>query len=158
LAADEIEQNSIKVAAETKVAAEIAARVAQDKAVATAEAAAKVVSDKALADAKAEAMAAADAAKVAQEKSASEKAQLTDQLNKLQSDFSAVNANFSTITAKYAEAMKQIETFQATVVALQSQVEQLLKPKPETIVCTKGSTFKVVKGIAPKCPAGYKKK
>ena len=158
LAADEIEQNSIKVAAETKVAAEIAAKVAQDNAVATAEAAAKIVSDKALADAKAEAIAAADAAKVAQEKSASEKAQLTDQLNKLQSDFSAVNANFSTITAKYAEAMKQIETFQATVVALQSQVEQLLKPKPETIVCTKGSTFKVVKGIAPKCPAGYKKK
>jgi V8-like Glu-specific endopeptidase len=192
LAADEIESNSLKVAAEAKIAADAAAKIVQEKAVAearaateaaakiaqekavaetkaAAEAAAKIALDNAVADTKAAAEAAAkiavdrakaaeDAAKVAQENSAKENRQISDQLSKLQGDFTTLNANYSSNTAKYAEAMSQIETLQGIVVALQAQVEQLLKPKPETIVCTKGSSYKIVKGIAPKCPAGYKKK
>lgn len=184
LAADEIELNSLKVAAESKTGTEAAAKIAQEKAVAdakaTAEAAAKIAQDKAVADAKveakaaadlaktaqdkalaearAEAKAAADAAKAAQEKSSSENLQISEQLSKLQSDYLALNSNYASTTAKYSEAMTQIETLQGIVAALQTQVEQLLKPKPETIVCTKGSAYKVVKAIAPKCPVGYKKK
>ena len=141
---------------------QLEAKVAQDKAVADAkvasEAAAKLVLEKALAEARAEAKAAADAAKVAQEKLTKENQEIAGQLSKLQSDYAALNANSLANTAKYAEAMTQIEALQGIVLALQSQVEQLLKPKPETIVCTKGTAYKIVKAIAPKCPVGYKKK
>jgi V8-like Glu-specific endopeptidase len=154
LAADEVESNSLKIAAEAKIAADAAAKIALDKAVAdtkaVAEAAAKIALDKA--------KVAEEAAKVAQENSLNENRQISDQLSKLQSDYSTLNSNFSSNTAKYAEAMSQIETLQGMVVTLQAQVAQLLKPKPETIVCTRGSTYKIVKAIAPKCPVGYKKK
>ena len=53
--------------------------------------------------------------------------------------------------------MAQVTFLQGVVKTLQTQVEGLLKPKPETIVCTKGTSFKIVKAIAPKCPVGYKK-
>lgn len=165
LAADEIELNSLKVAAESKTGTEAAAKIAQDKAVADAKVEAKAAADlaktaqdKALAEARAESKAAADTAKAAQEKSSSENLQISEQLSKLQSDYLALNSNYASTTAKYSEAMTQIETLQGIVAALQTQVEQLLKPKPETIVCTKGSAYKVVKAIAPKCPVGYKKK
>jgi len=151
-----------KAVAEAKAAAEAAAKIAQDKAVAeakaAAEAAAKIAQDKAVAEAKAEAKVAADAAKVAQEKSTAENLQISDQLGKLQGEYLTLNANYLANSAKFAEALIQIDSLQTILIALQEQVEQLLKPKAETIVCTKGATFKVVKAIAPKCPAGYKKK
>jgi hypothetical protein len=138
------------------------AKIAQDKAVAEAkaasDAAAKLLLDKVLAEAKAEAKAAADAAKVAQEKSTTENLKISDQLGKLQGEYLTLNTNYLANSAKFAEALVQIDSLQAILIALQAQVDQLLKPKAETIVCTKGTTFKVVKAIAPKCPAGYKKK
>jgi len=200
LAADEIELNSLKLAAEAKASAEAAAKIAQDKAVAeakaSAEAAAKIAQDKAVAeakaaaeaaakiaqdkavaeakidseaaaksildkvraDAKAEASAAAEAAKIAQEKVTSESRSVSEQLAKLQSDYSVLSANFSSNLSKYNQAMAQIEALQGVVTMLQTQVQDLLKPKPETIVCTKGVTYKIVKAIAPKCPVGYKKR
>lgn len=181
LAADEIELNSLKLAAEAKASAEAAAKIAQDKAVAeakaAAEAAAKIAQDKAVAeakidseaaaksildkvraDAKAEASAAAEAAKIAQEKVNSESRSVSEQLAKLQSDYSVLSANFSSNLSKYNQAMAQIEALQGVVTMLQTQVQDLLKPKPETIVCTKGVTYKIVKAIAPKCPVGYKKR
>ena len=162
LAADEIELNSLKLAAEAKASAEAAAKIAQDKAVAEAkidsEAAAKSILDKVRADAKAEASAAAEAAKIAQEKVTSESRSVSEQLAKLQSDYSVLSANFSSNLSKYNQAMAQIEALQGVVTMLQTQVQDLLKPKPETIVCTKGVTYKIVKAIAPKCPVGYKKR
>jgi hypothetical protein len=79
-------------------------------------------------------------------------------LGKLQGEYLTLNTNYLANSAKFAEALVQIDSLQAILIALQAQVDQLLKPKAETIVCTKGTTFKVVKAIAPKCPAGYKKK
>ena len=151
-----------KAVAEAKATAEAAAKIAQDKAVAEAkaasDAAAKLLLDKVLAEAKAEAKAAADAAKVAQEKSTTENLKISDQLGKLQGEYLTLNTNYLANSAKFAEALVQIDSLQAILIALQAQVDQLLKPKAETIVCTKGTTFKVIKAIAPKCPAGYKKK
>ncbi len=121
---------------------------------AAAEAAAKIAQDKAVADAKAAAEA---AAKIALDKAASENRATSDLLAKLQSDYSNLSANYASYLNKYNEATSQIEFLQGVVKTLQAQVTEFLKPRPETIVCTKGSTFKVVKGIAPKCPAGYKK-
>jgi hypothetical protein len=148
-----------KAVAEAKAASEAAAKIAQDKAVAEAkaasEAAAKIAQDKAVAEAKAASEA---AAKIAQDKIASESRSVSEQLAKLQSDYSTLSANFSSNLNKYTEAMTQVVFLQGVVKTLQTQVEELLKPKPETIVCTKGTTFKVVKAIAPKCPAGFKKK
>jgi len=147
-----------KAVADAKAAAEAQAKIAQDKAVedakAAAEAAAKIAQDKAVADAKA---AAEVAAKIAQEISASENRTTSDLLAKLQSDFSNLSANYTNYLNKYNEATSQIEFLQGVVKTLQEQVTALLKPKSETIVCTKGSAFKVVKGIAPKCPVGYKR-
>jgi hypothetical protein len=117
--------------------------------------AAKIAQDKAVAEAKAASEA---AAKIAQDKIASESRSVSEQLAKLQSDYSTLSANFSSNLNKYTEAMTQVVFLQGVVKTLQTQVEELLKPKPETIVCTKGTTFKVVKAIAPKCPAGFKKK
>ena len=136
-----------------------AAKIAQDKAVAdakaAAEAAAKIAQDKAVADAKAAAEA---AAKAALDKAAADNRATSDLLAKLQNDYSNLSANYTNYLNKYNEATSQIEFLQGVVKTLQAQVTELLKPKPETIVCTKGTTYKVVKGISPKCPAGYKKK
>jgi Trypsin-like peptidase domain len=150
-----------KAVADAKAAAEAAAKIAQDKAVAdakaAAEAAAKIALDKALTEARAEAKVAEAAAKLAQEISASENRTTSDLLAKLQNDFSNLSANYANYLNKYNEATSQIEFLQGVVKALQEQVTALLKPKSETIVCTKGSAFKVVKGITPKCPVGYKR-
>jgi len=136
-----------------------AAKIAQDKAVAdakaAAEVAAKIAQDKAVADAKAAAEA---AAKIAQDKAAAESRLISDQLARLQGDYSTLSENFSSNLSKYTEAMAQVNFLQNVLKTLQIQVEELLKPKPETIVCTKGSVYKIVKSIAPKCPVGYKKK
>lgn len=51
----------------------------------------------------------------------------------------------------------QISDLQDQIKALQAQIAELLKPKPVTVVCTKGNTFRLVKGLNPNCPAGYKK-
>jgi S1-C subfamily serine protease len=118
-------------------------------------AAAKIAQDKALADAKA---AAETAAKIAQDKANAENRLISEQLARLQGDYSTLSENFSSNLAKYTEAMAQVIFLQNVVKTLQTQVEELLKPKPETIVCTKGSVYKIVKSIAPKCPVGYKKK
>ena len=193
LAANEVEVNALKVAAETKAASDAAAKIAQEKAVAearaeakaAAESAAKIAQEKAVAEARAEAKAAAEsAAKIAQEqalavarseakaaadaaadaakillvKSADENKQIKDQLSKLESDYAGLNSNYKDYTTKYAEALAQIEALQGVVATLQTQVADLMKPKPETIVCTKGTSYKIVKAITPKCPAGYKKK
>jgi hypothetical protein len=117
--------------------------------------AAKIAQDKAVADAKAAAEA---VAKTALDKAAADNRVTSDLLAKLQSDYSNLSANYTTYLNKYNEATSQIEFLQGVVKTLQAQVTELLKPKPETIVCTKGTTYKVVKGISPKCPAGYKKK
>ena len=142
-----------------KAAAEAAAKIAQDKAVAdakaAAEATAKITQDKAVADAKAAAEA---AAKIAQDKVVADSQLISDQLAKLQSDYSTLSGNYSSYLTKYGEAVFQIEFLQGVVKTLQAQVTELLKPKSQTIVCTKGSAFKVVKAIAPKCPAGFKVK
>ncbi len=142
----------------SELATASAAKIAQDKAVAeakaAAEAAAKIAQDKAVAEAKAAVEA---AAKIAQEKVVSESRSVSEQLAKLQSDYSVLSANFSSNLSKYNEAMAQVTFLQGVVKTLQTQVEGLLKPKPETIVCTKGTSFKIVKAIAPKCPVGYKK-
>ena len=118
-------------------------------------AAAKIAQDKALADAKA---AAETAAKIAQDKANAENRLISEQLARLQGDYSTLSENFSSNLAKYTEAMAQVIFLQNVVKTLQAQVEELLKPKPETIVCTKGSVYKIVKSIAPKFPVGYKKK
>ncbi len=132
--------------AEAKAAAEAAAKIAQDKAVAetkaAAEAAAKIAQDKAVAETKAAAEA---AAKVA-----------ADLISKLQSDFASLSTNFNSTLNKYNEAIAQIEFLQGVIKNLQSQVSELMKPRPETIVCTKGTLYKVVKKIDPKCPKGFK--
>ena len=117
--------------------------------------AAKIAQDKAVADAKAAAEA---VAKTALDKAAADNRVTSDLLAKLQSDYSNLSANYTTYLNKYNEATSQIEFLQGVVKTLQAQVTELLKPKPETIVCTKGTTYKVVKGISPKCPAGYKKR
>ena len=170
LAANEVEVNALKVAAETKAASDAAAKIAQEKAVAearaeakaAAESAAKIAQEQALAvarsEAKAAADAAADAAKILLVKSADENKQIKDQLSKLESDYAGLNSNYKDYTTKYAEALAQIEALQGVVATLQTQVADLMKPKPETIVCTKGTSYKIVKAITPKCPAGYKKK
>ena len=119
-----------------------------------AEAAAKIAQEKAVAEAKATAEA---AAKIAQEKAAYEYRIVSESLSKLQSDYSTLSANYASYLNKYNEAMSQVEFLQGVVKTLQNQVTELLKPKVETIVCTKGGTFKIVKGITPKCPSGYKK-
>ena len=138
----------LTAAAEAKAAADAAAKIAQDKAVAetkaAAEAAAKIAQDKAVAETKAAAEA---AAKVA-----------ADLISKLQSDFASLSTNFSSTLNKYNEAIAQIEFLQGVIKNLQSQVSELMKPRVETIVCTKGALYKVVKKIDPKCPTGYKKK
>jgi len=138
----------LTAAAEAKAAAEAAAKVAQDKAVAeakaAAEAAAKVAQDKAVAEAKAAAEA---AAKVA-----------ADLISKLQNDFSSLSTNFNSTLTKYNEAVAQIEFLQGVIKNLQSQVSELMKPRPETIVCTKGALYKIITKISPKCPSGYKRK
>jgi hypothetical protein len=121
---------------------------------AAAEAAAKIAQDKAVADAKAAAEA---AAKIAQDKATSDNRTTSDLLAKLQNDNSNLSANYANYLNKYNEATSQIEFLQGVVKTLQAQVTELLKPKPQTIVCTKGSAFKIVKGIAPKCPSGFKK-
>ena len=132
--------------AEAKAAAEAAAKIAQDKAVAetkaAAEAAAKVAQDKAVAETKAAAEA---AAKVA-----------ADLISKLQNDFASLSTNFNSTLNKYNEAITQIEFLQGVIKNLQSQVSELMRPRPETIVCTKGTLYKVVKKIDPKCPKGFK--
>ena len=147
--------------AEAKSAAEAAAKIAQDKAVAeaksAAEAAAKIALDKTLNEAKTEAKAAEAAAKIAQESAASENRTTSELLAKLQNDFSNLSASYANYLSKYNEATSQIEFLQGVVKILQVQVTALLKPKSETIVCTKGTAFKVVKGITPKCPVGFKK-
>ena len=117
--------------------------------------AAKIAQDKAVADAKAVAEA---AAKIAQDKANAESRLISEQLARLQGDYSTLSENFSSNLSKYTEAMAQVSFLQNILKTLQIQVEELLKPKPETIVCTKGSVFKIVKSIAPKCPVGYKKK
>ena len=136
-----------------------AAKISQDKAVAdakaAAEAAAKISQDKAVADAK---VAAEVAAKIAQDKANAENRLISEQLARLQGDYSTLSVNFSSNLSKYTEAMAQVNFLQNVLKTLQIQVEELLKPKPETIVCTKGSAYKIVKSIAPKCPVGYKKK
>ena len=143
----------------SELALAAAAKIAQDKALAdakaAAETAAKIAQDKALADAKA---AAETAAKIAQDKANAENRLISEQLARLQGDYSTLSENFSSNLAKYTEAMAQVIFLQNVVKTLQAQVEELLKPKPETIVCTKGSVYKIVKSIAPKCPVGYKKK
>ena len=146
-----------------KAAAEAAAKIAQDKAVAEAKAAqaelaaSKAAAQAAQAAAQAELAASKAAAKLAQEIAAAENRNTSELLTKLQSDFSNLSANYANYLNKYNEATSQIELLQGVVKTLQEQVTALLKPKSETIVCTKGSAFKVVKGIAPKCPSGYKK-
>ena len=97
------------------------------------------------------------AAKLAQDIAASENRTTSELLTKLQNDFSNLSANYANYLNKYNEATSQIEFLQGVVKTLQVQVTELLKPKSETIVCTKGGAFKVVKGISPKCPSGYKK-
>lgn len=148
-----------KAIAEVKAAVEAAAKAAQEKAVAdakaSAEAAAKAAQEKAVADAKASAEA---AAKAAQEKAAAENLSLTERLNKLQAEYAALSGNFASNFAKYTEAIAQVALLQGVLKTLQSQVEDYLKPKPETIICTKGVSFKIVKAIFPKCPAGYKRR
>jgi hypothetical protein len=145
--------------AEAKAAVEAAAKIAREKAVAeakaAAEAAAKTAQEKAVADAKAASEA---TAKIAQEKAALENQSIAERLSKLQSEYSALSASFASNLAKYSEAMAQVALLQGVLKTLQSQVEDYFKPKPETIVCTKGISFKVVKAIAPKCPAGYKRR
>ena len=130
-----------KAVADAKAQAEVAAKIAQDIAVseakAQAEVAAKIAQEKAVADAKA----AEAAAKIAQDKAvANAKAESEANIAQLKS---------------YHES--QILDLQNQIKALQVQLAELLKPKSETIVCTKGSVFKIVKGISPKCPTGYKK-
>jgi hypothetical protein len=145
--------------AEVKAAIEAAAKAAQEKAVAdakaSAEAAAKVAQDKAIAEAKASSEA---AAKIAQDKLASENLTITERLNKLQSEYAALSATLASNLAKYSEAIAQVSLLQGLLKTLQSQVAGFLIPKPETIICTKGISFKIVKAIAPKCPAGYKRR
>jgi hypothetical protein len=136
----------LTAAAEAKAAAEAAAKIAQDKAVAeakaAAEAAAKIAQDKAVAEAKAAAEA---AAKIASEA-----------LAKSQGDFVSLSATYNSTLTKLNEATTQIEFLQGIIKNLQAQVAELMKPKAETIVCTKGALYKVVKKIDPKCPKGFK--
>jgi hypothetical protein len=113
--------------AEAKAAAEAAAKIAQDKAVAEAKAAAEA------------------AAKIASEA-----------LAKSQGDFVSLSANYNSTLNKLNEAQAQIEFLQGVIKNLQTQVSDLMKPKAETIVCTKGALYKVVKKIDPKCPKGFK--
>jgi hypothetical protein len=103
-------------------------------------------------------VASAAAAKIAQEKAALENQSIAEKLSKLQSEYSALSASFASNLAKYSEAMAQVALLQGVLKTLQTQVEDYFKPKPETIVCTKGISFKIVKAIAPKCPAGYKRR
>jgi hypothetical protein len=148
-----------KAVAEAKAIAEAAAKIAQEKAIAevraAVEAAAKAAQEKAVADAKASAEA---AAKAAQEKAAADNLSLTERLNKLQAEYATLSGNFASNFAKYTEAIAQVALLQGVLKTLQSQVEDYLKPKPETIICTKGVSFKIVKAIFPKCPAGYKRR
>ena len=156
-----------KAVADAKAAAEAAAKIAQDKAVADAKAAqaaaqaelaaSKAAAQAAQAAAQAELAASKAAAKLAQDIAASENRTTSELLTKLQNDFSNLSANYANYLNKYNEATSQIEFLQGVVKTLQVQVTELLKPRSETIVCTKGSVFKIVKGITPKCPVGYKK-
>jgi hypothetical protein len=141
-----------------KAASDAAAKIALDKAVADAkaasDAAAKIALDKAVADAKAASDA---AAKISLDKFLADNRVISEQLTKLQGEYSTLNTSNLNYLSKYSEAMTQIEALKGNIQSLQAQVAELLKPKPETIVCKKGTSIKVVKALAPKCPAGYKK-
>ena len=147
-----------KAVADAKTASDAAAKIALDKAVAdakaAAEAAAKIALDKAVADAKAVAEA---IAKVDLDKVLADNRVISEQLTKLQGDYSTLNTSNLSYLSKYSEAMTQIEALKGNIQSLQAQVAELLKPRPETIVCKKGTNIKVVKALSPKCPTGYKK-
>jgi hypothetical protein len=156
-----------KAVAEAKAAAEASAKIAQDKAVAeakaAAEASAKIAQDKAVAEAKAAAEA---SAKIAIEKAAFEAKVSAESaakiaaeaLAKSQSDFVSLSASFNTTLNKYNELVTQNDFLQGVIKTLQAQISELLKPKVETIICTKGTVYKIVKKINPQCPKGYLKR
>ena len=74
-----------------------------------------------------------------------------------------ITAGNQALQEKSAEMARLIEEKEATIqeeqaknLELEAEIAKLKEPKPTTIVCTKGSAFKVVKKINPVCPKGFK--
>jgi len=153
-----------KAAAEAKASAEALAKAkleAEARAVAAAKAKAEAEA-KAAADAKAAVEAAAKAKLEAEARARSEAesalvkaiAELklaTQTIAKLNDSNAELNRIIQALTDSNKNQQNQID-------ALNARITALLVPKPTTIVCSKGTTLKTVKGIDPVCPAGYKKK
>ena len=69
------------------------------------------------------------------------------------------NTYFATVTMTiYPVAATTTTTVAPTTTTTVAPTTTVAVAKKTTIVCTKGSTIKRVAGLAPKCPAGYKKK
>lgn len=66
-----------------------------------------------------------------------------------------------TVADAYAAADKAAQNANAEITALLEKVNKAAAKQSERIIsitCVKGKTIKKVKGISPKCPAGFKKK
>ena len=141
-------------AAKAKTAAEI-------KAASEAKAAADALA-KSKADAEARAIAAAKAKADAE---ANAKAEAESALVRAINDLKSATATIAKLNDSNAELNRVISSLSASnknqqdqINALNARINELLTPKPTTIVCAKGTTTKTFKGINPVCPAGYKKK
>jgi chemotaxis protein histidine kinase CheA len=146
------------MSAEAKAAAEKAAAEEVTKAKAAAEKAAADAATALKARQEAEAKAKADAeikAKADTEsalaKAVAELRSATQTIAKLNDTNAELNRIIQALTDSNKNQQSQID-------ALNARITSLLVPKPTTIVCTKGTSTKTVKGINPTCPAGFKKK
>jgi alpha-tubulin suppressor-like RCC1 family protein len=153
-----------KAASEAKASADALAKAKAD-AEARAVAAAKARADaeaKAAADAKAATEAAAKAKLDAEVRA---KAEAESALVRAINELKAATATIAKLNDSNAELNRVISSLSASnknqqdqINALNARINELLTPKPTTIVCAKGTTTKTVKAINPVCPAGYKKK
>lgn len=154
-----------KTDAETKAAADAAA-AAKAKSDAAAKAQAEIdAAIKAKADAEAKAKAAADAAaKAKTDAAAKAAADAETALSKALASLNDANSTIANLKQTNTTLNNMILTLTATsktqqmqIDALNAQIASLLKPKPTTIVCLKGTSVKTVSAINPVCPTGYKK-
>jgi len=154
-----------KTDAETKAAAD-AAKAAKAQADAAAKAQAEIdAAIKAKADAEAKAKAAADAAAKAKTDAAAKAAADAETalskaiagLNEANATIAALKQTNTTLNNMILTLTAQSKTQQMQIDALNAQIASLLKPKPTTIVCLKGTSVKTVSAINPVCPTGYKK-
>jgi len=81
-------------------------------------------------------------------------------IESLRSQILAGNQAIQEKTAEMSKLLEEqkviVDEVKAKNLELEAEIAKLKEPKATTIVCIKGSTFKVVKKINPVCPKGYK--